>query len=67
MTKSVVILLFFCFPDIEEASGGRLAVDAGISNIMHELINNACASTGYYNITLLYSVNSFWRLLKQIA
>lgn len=47
MTKSVVILLFFCFPDIEEATGGRLAGDTGISNIMHELINNACASKGF--------------------
>lgn len=51
MTKSVVIRLFFCFLDIEEASGGRLAGDTGISNIMHKLINNACASTGF---TLLH-------------
>lgn len=39
-------------------------VDTGISNIMHGLINNACASKGFR--LLLYSVNSFWIMLKEI-
>lgn len=55
MTKSVVILLFFCFPDIEEASGGRLAGDTGISNIMHKLINNACASKDLHYYTTIFT------------
>lgn len=39
--------------------------DTGISNIMHELINNVCASKGF--TLLLYSVNSFSTMPKQIA